>query len=185
MHALKFMHVCAIVLVLLGLTIFTFVGFVLTLNDLSSVYGKLIKAAGKWFNLGLVLGMSFDILDNIRDKHGDNQNCLREMLAVRLKTANFTYTEVCQSLRAPTVDRNDVAEAIEKECTGMNSHEANLDHSTSISMDRHQYTVNCYILVRNVTCSIQLQMTIFRLGHLRSENCPHRILNQPVSRITL
>ncbi len=84
-----------------------------------------MKAAGKWFNLGLALKVSYDTLDNIRDKHGDDQNCLREMLAARLKTASVTYSELCQSLRASTVDQNDVAEAIEEECTGMNSGGAN------------------------------------------------------------
>ncbi len=54
-------------------------------------------------------------------------NLLREMLAARLKTGPLTYSDICQSLRAPTVARNDVAEAIEEACTGMNSHEANLD----------------------------------------------------------
>ncbi len=113
------------------------IGSILTINDLSSVYEKLIKAAGKWFNLGLVLKVSYDTLDNIRDKNGDNQNCLREMLATRLKIKNLTYFEICQSLRAQTVDQNNVAEAIEKACTGMNNHEANLNHIIiSISKDR-------------------------------------------------
>ncbi len=95
------------------------VGSTLTLDELNSVYKNLIKAAGNWFNLGLDLGIGFDILNNISDKHRDNENCLREMLAVRLKTSTLTYSEICQSLRAPTVGRNDVAEAIEKECTGI------------------------------------------------------------------
>ncbi len=97
-----------------------FVGSVLTLDDLNSVYKNLIKAAGNWFNLGLDLGLGFDILNNISsNKHQDNQTSLREMLAVRLKTATLTYSEICQSLRVSTVERNDVAEAIEEACTGM------------------------------------------------------------------
>ena len=99
-----------------------------------------MKAAGKWFNLGLALKVSYDTLDNIRDKHGDNQNCLREMLAARLKTGPLTYSEICQSLRAPTVERNDVAEAIEEACTGMNS------DTISISMDRLRY-VNAWVYI--------------------------------------
>ncbi len=102
---------------LLNLTFF--IGSILTIDDLSFVYEKLIKAAGKWFNLGLALKMRYDTLDNIRDKHGENQNCLREMLAARLKIVHLTYFELCQSLRVSTVERNDVAEAIEKECTGI------------------------------------------------------------------
>ncbi|XP_064401234.1 uncharacterized protein LOC135347261 isoform X3 [Halichondria panicea] len=92
-------------------------GSILTLDDLNSVYKNLIKAAGNWFNLGLDLGLGFDTLNNISDKHRDNQIRLCEVLAVRLKTGLLTYSEICQSLRAPTVERNDVAEAIEKACT--------------------------------------------------------------------
>ncbi len=79
----------------------------------------MIKAAGNWFNLGLALGVSYDTLNNISDKHRDNQTYLREMLAARLKAATLTYSEICQSLRAPTVERNDIAEAIKEACTGM------------------------------------------------------------------
>ncbi len=105
-----------------------FVVSTLTLGDLNSVYKNLIKAAGNWFNLGLDLGLGFDILNNISDKHRDNnQTGLRDMIAACLKTGPLTYSDICRSLRAPTVDRNDVAEAIEEACTGMNSHEVNLD----------------------------------------------------------
>ncbi len=91
---------------------------------MSTVYKNLINAAGNWFNLGLDLGIGFSSLNNISDKHRDNETCLREMLAVSLKTGLLTYSEICQSLRVPTVDRNDVAEAIEEACTGMYTHEA-------------------------------------------------------------
>ena len=113
-------HVYEIVLII------CFVASILTLDDLNSVYKNLIKAAGNWFNLGLDLGLGFDILNNIKDEHRDNQTCLRDMIAARLKTGHLIYSEICQSLRAPTVDREDVAEAIEEACTGRNSHEANL-----------------------------------------------------------
>ena len=86
---------------------------------MNSVYEKLIKAAEDWFNLGLSLGMRHHTLRNIIDKHGDNQTCLREMLASHLKTSSLTYSKICQSLRAPTVERNDVAKAVEEACTGM------------------------------------------------------------------
>ncbi len=125
---------CQLFIMPLNLTFF--IGSILTINDLPSVYEKLKKAAGKWFNLGLALKVSYDTLDNIRDKHRDNQNCLREMLADRLKISSVTYSELCQSLKVSTVGQDFLAEAIEEECTGMNSHEANLDHIIiSISMD--------------------------------------------------
>ncbi len=96
-----------------------FEGTILTLEDLSPVYDNLIKAAGKWFNLGLKLNVNPDTLNNISDKHRDNETCLREMLIDRLNTATLTYSEICQSLRAPTVRRDAIAEAIEEACTGM------------------------------------------------------------------
>ncbi len=115
-----------------------FLDSILTPGDLQSVYEKVIKAAKNWFNLGLALDLDHDTLDDIKDDYHRNKDCLREMIAARLKTGPLSYSEICQSLRAPTVDRNDVAEAIEEACTGirMNSHEpnskANLDHTISI-----------------------------------------------------
>ncbi len=88
----------------------------------------MIKAAGNWFDLALALGVSYDILRNIRDTHRDNQTCLLEMLTARLKTATLTYSEIYQSLR--TVGQNDVAEAIEEEYLGMSI----VDHTISISI---------------------------------------------------
>ncbi len=103
------------------LIIYWRIGSILTINDLNSVYEKLIEAAGNWLDLGLALGLDHSTLSNIKDNLPRFKDCLREMLAARLKTGlPLTYSEICQSLRAPTVDRNDVAEAIEKECTGMN-----------------------------------------------------------------
>ncbi|XP_064401302.1 uncharacterized protein LOC135347305 isoform X2 [Halichondria panicea] len=92
-------------------------GSILMLSDLNSVYEKLIEAAGNWFNLGLALGLGHGTLDDIKDDYHRNKDCLREMIVARLKTGPLTYFEICQSLSAPTVDRNDVAEAIEEACT--------------------------------------------------------------------
>ena len=98
------------------------------LSDLQSVYEKVIKAARNWFNLGLALGLGHGTLDDIKDDYHRNKDCLREMIAVRLKTGPLTYSDICQSLRARTVDRNDVAVAIEEAyaCAGMNNDEPNL-----------------------------------------------------------
>ena len=97
---------------------------------MNSVYEKLIEAAENWLDLGLALGLSYGALSNIKGEHRDkNQTCLREMLAVRLKTCSLTYSELCRSLRAPAVRRDAIAEVIEEECTGMNSDEANCTFS--------------------------------------------------------
>ncbi len=105
------------------------VGSILTIDDLNSVYEKLIKAAKNWFYLGLALNLDHDTLKDIKhDNHDKNKDCLLEMLAVCLKTGSLTYSEICQSLRAPAVRRDAIAVAIEEACTGKNSYEANSDH---------------------------------------------------------
>ncbi len=86
---------------------------------MSSVYEKLIKAAENWFDLGLALKVSPGTLHNIRDRYQGNKAGLREMLTARLETATLTYSELCQSLRAQTIKQYVLAEAIEKECTGI------------------------------------------------------------------
>ncbi|XP_064401224.1 uncharacterized protein LOC135347256 isoform X2 [Halichondria panicea] len=92
-------------------------GSILTLGDVNFVYKNLIKAAGDWLDLGLDLGLDPGTLKDIKDECHRNKDCLREMISARLKTGPLTYSDICQSLRAPTVARNDVAEAIEEACT--------------------------------------------------------------------
>ncbi len=94
---------------------------------MQSVYEKLIQAAGNWLDLGLALGLDHGTLKDIKKDYHENKDCLREMIAARLKTGPLTYSDICQSLREPTAVWNDVAEAIEEACTGMNSDEAKLD----------------------------------------------------------
>ncbi len=59
---------------------------VLTIYNLQQVCEKLESASPKWFGLGLALGLSHPDLTNIKDQNGDNQICLREMLAKLLGT---------------------------------------------------------------------------------------------------
>ena len=95
---------------------------------MNSVNEKLIQAAADWFYLGLALGLDHGTLKDIRDDYHGNKDYLCEMLAARLKTSPpLTYSEICQSLRSPTIRQDALAKAIEEACTGINSHEANLD----------------------------------------------------------
>ncbi len=102
-----------------------FLGSILTLDDLGSVNNKLIQAAGNWKDLGLDLGLDPSTLSDIEDDYHRNKDCLREMLTARLKTGPpLTYSDICQSLRKPTVRQDALADAIKEEFTGVNSHEA-------------------------------------------------------------
>ncbi len=121
-----------------------FLGSILTLADLNSVYKNLIKAAGNWKDLGLALGLGHPTLDDIEHDYHRNKDCLREMLATRLKTGPLTYSEICQSLREPTVRQDALADAIKEEFTGVNSHEAPRLYN-KYSLSRHQLNIEICI----------------------------------------
>ena len=79
------------------------------------MYEKARSAGPDWFNLGLVLRLSYGKLTNFRDTYRDNDVCLREVLAHRLQSGGtLTWGDMCTALRHSTVERNDVAEAIEE-----------------------------------------------------------------------
>ncbi len=79
------------------------------------MYEKVRSASPNWFNLGLALKLSYTDLTNFRETYrGDNDVCLREVLALRLQSGTLTWGDVCTALRHSTVKRNDVAVEIEK-----------------------------------------------------------------------
>ena len=102
---------------------------------MGSVNDKLIEAAGSWKELGLALKLHPGTLEDIKDDYHGNKDRLCEMLTVCLKTANLTYSKICQSLRAPAVRRDALAKAIEEACTGMNI----VMRLTSTTLYKHFY----------------------------------------------
>ncbi len=84
-------------------------------DDLSTLYEQLFPARAKWCNIGLKLKVTIDTLEAIASKHNNPDDCLREMLAKRLQdVGSLSWREVCDCLRSPTVDCNNVAEKIEE-----------------------------------------------------------------------
>ena len=76
---------------------------------------KVRSASPNWFDLGLVLKLSYTDLANFRDTYREKYECLREALAHRLQSGgSLTWEGICTALRHPTVARNDVAEKIEE-----------------------------------------------------------------------
>ncbi len=75
----------------------------LTISDLQKVYEKLESASPKWFELGLALGLSHPDLTNIKQHNGDNQKCLREMLAKLLDAQRVTWSLLSDGLKTKTV----------------------------------------------------------------------------------
>ena len=87
----------------------------LSVDDLSIVFEKLFKARTKWFQIGMKLTMDIETLNSIAMKNQDNtENSLLKMLTHRLQAGgSLTWRDLCDCLRSPTVDRNDVAQKIE------------------------------------------------------------------------
>ncbi len=80
------------------------------------MYEKVRSASPNWFNLGLVLKLSYTDLTNFHETYRrDSDVCLREVLARRLQTGfPLTWEGICTALRHYIVKRNDVAEEIEE-----------------------------------------------------------------------
>ena len=72
------------------------------------------ESAPYWLNLGLALGLSHPVLNNIdTGKHrGDNVSCLREMLAKLLSTQHVTWSLLSDALKKPTVKLIYLADSI-------------------------------------------------------------------------
>ena len=90
---------------------------VLTGDDILTICEKLRSASKDWFNLGLALGMKITDLEDIEDAYRHNQRRLMKMVTKRLEVTDpehpMTWPYICECLRSPTVERNDVAEEIE------------------------------------------------------------------------
>ena len=88
---------------------------VLTGDDVLIICDSLNNASNDWFNLGLALGMKITDLEDIEDAYRHNQRRLMKMVGKRLQVTEppMTWPYICECLRRPTVERNDVAEEIE------------------------------------------------------------------------
>ncbi len=86
---------------------------VLTIEDIASIFERLKSASNDWFTLGLAFGLEFSVLKDIEDQYRTNNRRLTEVVAVRLQVHPMTWPYICECLRSPTVERNDVANEIE------------------------------------------------------------------------
>ena len=90
---------------------------VLTGDDILTICENLRSASKNWFNLGLALGVNYYEMENIQDRYQDNDRRLMKVVAKRLEVTDpehpITWPYICECLRRPTVERNDVAEQIE------------------------------------------------------------------------
>ncbi len=90
---------------------------VLTGDDIQTICKSLKSASKDWFDLGFALGVKMTDLKDIEHDYRHNKRCLMEMVSKRLEVTDpehpMTWPYICECLRSPTVERNDVAEEIE------------------------------------------------------------------------
>ena len=87
---------------------------VISSEILDLVYNTLYSVRAKWYDFGLALGLLTDTLDSIKEDENYTEGRLRRMLCKRMEVKQLTWDEVVVALRRPTVNRNDLAENIEK-----------------------------------------------------------------------
>ena len=88
---------------------------VISSEILDLVYNTLYSVRAKWYEFGLALGLLTGTLDSIAvDEYHKTEGCLRRMLCKRMEMNRLTWDDVVAALRRPAVNRNDLAEKIEK-----------------------------------------------------------------------
>ncbi len=101
---------------------------VLTGADILTICESLKNASYNWFDLGSALGVNNSDLKDIEDEYRHNKRCLREMVSKRLEVTDpkhpMTWPYICECLRSPTIERNDVAEKIEDNYVRTATHSA-------------------------------------------------------------
>ena len=86
---------------------------VITVDDLNDVLNTAWFARDVWYNIGLTLGLRFDILEVIRMEERESKDCLRCVLLEWLKTAGEKNWEILrEAMRDFKVGRVGVAEDI-------------------------------------------------------------------------
>ena len=92
----------------------------LSVDDLVTVQSKAWGARGKWYNIGLQLGLKVDDLDCLQKQNtADIDICFREMLKVWLRQGDTekTWDRLIIALKSEMVNYGDLANSIEDEFT--------------------------------------------------------------------
>ena len=80
-------------------------------NDLKMVRNFLFDVRRKWYDIGIELGVRKTELDIIKDHSFDPSDCLREMIAIWLKSYDFppTWQALAEALESPVIREKKLA----------------------------------------------------------------------------
>ena len=105
-------------------------------KDLPVVMEELNKACVQWYNIGMMLRVSLDRLDAIKEQYSNPSDCLRETLKIWLKTypAHSTWSNIIDALRSYTVGEIKLATDLERKyCLTQDTSVAPTYHPVSVT----------------------------------------------------
>ena len=111
----------------------------LTIEDLRIVQLAILRAARKWYDIGLELRIYPDKLDGIRETYQNNpDDCLRELLKTWLSgdDPNTNWKSIVAALRSPAVGHQYLANKIRVEYSNCNVAAAAVHNSSHTSAAR-------------------------------------------------
>ncbi len=83
---------------------------VLTGKDILIISESLKSASKNWFKLGVVFGITFSDVKNIKDQYSDNNRRLTKMVGKRLEATDpehpITWPYICECLRNPLFEKS-------------------------------------------------------------------------------
>ena len=80
---------------------------------MSLVTQQLTAVREKWQYIGEELGVKQSSLRDIRTKHSDLGDCLREMLKQQLQSCGTTWKHIVAALRTPRIGESHLADHLE------------------------------------------------------------------------
>lgn len=83
-------------------------------EKLGLVIEELFEVSIKWYTMGLMLGLSYSTLDNIKHVH-EEQDCFREMLKAWFRRdQSCTWQALVSALQASAIGEHGIANKLEK-----------------------------------------------------------------------
>ncbi len=90
----------------------------LSSDDLALVLRELFTVQGKWYNIGLCLGLGPATLNNIQNENQEENVCLRVMLNNSINQGGLTWETIAEALENVIVDSKvEARKTREKYCT--------------------------------------------------------------------
>ncbi len=84
------------------------------MDHIERIFEIVLNAEDKYYYIGKGIGVSDATMKEIEDRHlPDKMRCINEILKRRIRGGGLTRSMLCNTLRKPTIKRDDLAKEIE------------------------------------------------------------------------